>query len=57
MTWGDCPTCHAKHGEYCSPDVGLHLGAMVSGTIPKGSGIHLSRSQRTPSKLKIQGVA
>ena len=48
-TWGECPVCHASHGEYCHAEFGTHLGSQLK----TGEGAHLGRLQSAPSKIKI----
>lgn len=54
-TWGDCPVCEAKHGEYCNRWVGVSLGTTAHGTPPK-NGVHLGRLQKAPTKVKLVPV-
>lgn len=55
--WGECPTCKAPHGEYYHADVGLQLGVRVDGRrMRDGEGVHLSRLQRAPSKVREVAV-
>lgn len=55
MTWGECPVCHAKDGERCSPDVGLVLGRTVDGG-PPPQGVHIGRLDRAPLKVGVVAV-
>lgn len=49
-TWGECPVCKAKHGEWCNGLVGVSLGRNVNGDIPE-HGVHLGRLQEAPLKV------
>lgn len=52
-TWGDCPVCHAGHGEWCRA-TGIPLGVKVGGAMPvQGDGAHLGRLQRAPKFVKL----
>ena len=51
-TWGECPACHAKHGEPCNPDVGIPLGVNINGMPPR-EGAHLGRLQRAPMRVQL----
>lgn len=51
-TWGECPACHAKHGEWCNPDVGFPLGMNIHGKCAE-NGVHLGRLQRAPSRVRL----
>ena len=51
-TWGECPTCHAKQGEWCNPAVGFSLGQSVSGG-PPVDGVHLARLQAAPHFVQL----
>lgn len=47
--WGECPACHAKHGEYCDADIGAQLGVRADGRrMRTGEGAHMGRLQRAP---------
>lgn len=50
-TWGECPVCHALHGQPCDSSVGIPLGFTVSGTRPT-EGAHLGRLQRAPMRVR-----
>ena len=53
-TWGECPICKAKHGEWCHADVGFQFGVKVNGERMKtGEGAHLSRLQKAPMRVKL----
>lgn len=54
-TWGECPVCHAPHGEKCSADVGICLGSTVSGARPS-DGVHLARIKKAPMRVALVGV-
>ena len=45
--WGECPVCHAKHGEKCDFSVGIPLGVNVNGEHPK-DGAHFGRLMNAP---------
>ena len=50
--WGECPVCHAAHGEACDPNQGLPLGhCSISGLSPE-NGVHLGRLQRAPRRVR-----
>jgi len=51
-TWGECPICHAKHGEPCDPGVGFPLGMTLSGR-PPTDGAHLGRLNNAPRRVKL----
>jgi hypothetical protein len=51
-TWGECPSCGAKHGERCNPDVGLAIGYAVGGGPPR-DGVHRSRIQLSPMRVRV----
>ncbi len=51
-TWGECPVCHAPHGEWCNGEVGIPLGRTLSGNLPS-DGVHLGRLQRAPARVKV----
>lgn len=51
-TWGECPTCHAKDGEKCNPNVGIPLGLTVGGRLPD-PGAHLGRLQAAPFRVRL----
>ncbi len=54
MTWGTCPTCHAAHGEHCHSEIGFQLGSKAGGgRMQTGEGIHLSRLQLAPLRVKL----
>jgi hypothetical protein len=36
--WGECPICHAKHGEDCNPEQG-------------NWGVHFGRIRNAPKKI------
>ena len=56
-TWGECPICHAKHGEWCFAEVGFQLGMKISGgRMETGEGVHLARLSKAPMKVKLIGV-
>ena len=50
-TYGECPVCHAKHGEWCDGNIGVPLGQSVSG-YPTSNGVHLGRIQRAPMAVR-----
>ena len=50
-TWGECPVCHSKHGEWCDGAKGIVFGLTAGGNLP-ASGVHLGRLQRAPFKVK-----
>lgn len=54
-TWGECPACHAKHGERCNPGVGFSLGVTARG-LPPSDGVHLSRLKAAPMKIELRPV-
>lgn len=54
-TWGECPTCHAKHGKSCSPSVGIPLGRTVDGMPPR-EGVHLARLRDAPMRIELRPV-
>jgi hypothetical protein len=51
-TWGECPACHAKHGERCNPNVGFALGTNVNG-MPPSDGAHIGRLQKAPLRVRL----
>ena len=51
-TWGECPVCHAKQGEWCSGAYGIALGRTVYGVLPE-QGAHLGRLQRAPMRVRM----
>jgi hypothetical protein len=51
-TWGECPVCHAKHGEWCNGAYGIALGRNVNGELPE-QGAHLGRLQRAPKRVRM----
>ena len=51
-TWGECPVCHAKPGEWCYPEIGIPIGRNVEGKLPE-HGAHLGRLQNAPYKVKL----
>ena len=54
LTWGECPVCHAKPGEFCHADVGLQFGVRADGSRMKdGEGAHIARLQRAPLKVRL----
>ena len=54
MTWGECPQCHAKHGEPCNADVGIQLGVKVGGGRMKtGEGVHIQRLCYAPKRVLL----
>ena len=53
LTWGDCPICGAKHGEYCLPTA-LQLGTRLDGKpMTQGEGVHLARIQHAPRRVRL----
>lgn len=54
-TWGDCPACKAKHGEWCNQNVGIPLGTNINGEPPK-EGAHLGRLQRAPLRVRVEAI-
>ena len=53
MKWGDCPICHATHGEYCRADVGIQLGVKVDGSrMRDGEGCHTRRLMDAPFQVR-----
>lgn len=56
ITWGECQVCHAKHGESCRSEIGLHMGCRVcGGKVKTGEGVHLGRLQHAPSFVRMVG--
>lgn len=54
MTWGDCPVCRARHGDWCDADVGAQLGVRVDGRrMQSGEGVHLARIRNAPMRVKL----
>ena len=52
-TWGDCPVCHAGHGEWCRA-TGIPLGTNINGVAPvQGDGAHLGRLQNAPTRVRL----
>lgn len=51
-TWGECPVCHAKPGEWCSGAYGIGLGRTVYGALPN-QGVHLGRLQHAPKRVRM----
>lgn len=51
FVWGECPVCHAKHGEKCHPEVGFALGVSISGGRPT-EGAHLGRLSLAPERVR-----
>lgn len=51
-TWGECPACHAKHGQPCNPSVGFPLGMNADGSLPL-EGAHLGRLLTAPTRVKL----
>ena len=51
-TWGECPVCHAQHGEPCDGNIGFALGTTASGERPI-DGAHLGRLQNAPKFLTM----
>lgn len=51
MKYGDCPVCHAKHGQPCDANIGIPLGMSVNGQPPL-DGAHLGRLQRAPVRVR-----
>ena len=52
-TWGECPVCHAEHGEGCMDNV--PLSAPVENGVRPGLyqfGAHLGRLQRAPMRVR-----
>lgn len=51
-TWGECPVCQAKHGEWCDGTRGM-LGALsaLAGNLPE-NGVHLGRLQQAPRRVR-----
>lgn len=41
-TFGECPVCHAPHGERCDGNQGFSFGG------PKTGGVHLGRLNNAP---------
>lgn len=56
MAWGECPVCHAEHGERCSPNVGIPLGRNIHGR-PPTEGVHLARMREAPMRVRLVPVA
>ena len=57
IRWGECPVCHASHGEYCHPDVGIQMGRHIDGSrIRLGEGVHMRRINAAPTKVTEIGV-
>ncbi len=52
MTWGECPVCHAKHGEACNGAVGIPFGRNVHGQVPT-EGVHVARIQNAPRRVRM----
>lgn len=53
-TWGDCPVCGAKRGEWCHAEVGFQFGHRIDGNPMKtGGGAHLGRMKNAPSKVRL----
>lgn len=48
-TWGECPICQAKHGEWCDGMRGIAVGRTVDGGVPE-NGVHLGRLNKAPFK-------
>ena len=51
-TWGECPVCHAKQGEWCDGAYGIALGRTANGELPE-HGVHLGRLQRAPKRVRM----
>jgi hypothetical protein len=51
-TWGECPVCHAKDGEWCNGIVGLSYATGV----PVEHGVHLGRLRAAPFRIRIVPV-
>ena len=51
-TWGECPVCHAKPGEWCDGTQGIALGLNTHGDPPE-HGAHLGRLQRAPKRVRM----
>lgn len=53
-TWGECPVCHAAHGEWCHAEIGLQLGVKVGGgRMQTGEGAHLGRLRNAPMRVRL----
>lgn len=52
FTWGDCPVCHAKHGEWCDSAVGIPLGVSIG----QAKRAHLGRLNNAPRHIRIVGA-
>lgn len=53
-TWGECPVCHAKDGEWCYAEVGFQVGVKVGGgRMQTGEGVHLARMRNAPERVKL----
>lgn len=57
MTWGECPVCHAKHGEACRAEVGVHFGVKADGSaMQTGEGAHMVRLSNAPRRVQLVGL-
>ena len=53
-TWGECPVCHAKPGEWCKDNVPLST-PVENGVRPElyQFSVHLGRLQRAPKRVRM----
>lgn len=49
ITWGECPVCHAPHGEKCNPNVGLRIGHCQD----ESQHVHLGRLNAAPKLVRM----
>lgn len=45
--YGECPVCHAKHGERCNPNIGNPWGLNA-----RENGAHLGRLTNAPMRVR-----
>jgi hypothetical protein len=54
-TWGECPACHAGHGERCHSEVGPCIGQTIDGRRP-ADGVHIGRLRAAPRFVELRPV-
>ena len=54
-TWGACPVCGAKPGEWCDANTGFVLGVNIHGK-PPTDGAHLARLNNAPFRVELVPV-
>lgn len=56
-TWGQCPVCQAKHGEWCDGTRGMFAALSTLGGRIVDNGVHLGRLQQAPRRVRQVEIA